>query len=333
MEKQSVFCAYHPTTAVFVDDSESFLENMALQLDPKIPYKAYQKPKEALEYLQSESPAAPLSKFISREDADDVPESGTYSVQYQFSNLHKEIYNPDRFKEVSVAVIDYAMPNINGLELCRALRDTPMKTILLTGAADHAVAVQAFNEGIIDKFIFKGEKNSGKIVSDAIFELQKSYFKDRSNALLDALKVEPSSCFKDPAYCALFEKVFKETRASDCYLLEPSGSFLFMAANGAPTWLLVKSRDELQEYLAQAEEENTPEHVINALSSGAQIPFFTNFADYARAVNGAWEQYMHPASNWQGLNKYFYAILKELPYFGLANDKISCFQDYLKRVN
>lgn len=334
VEKQPILCLYHPTTVIFVDDSNNFLKNMTFQLDPRIPYKTYQKPKEALESLkQSKSLDTSFLKFIQKDSSNDLPESGKCAINYEFSTLYEEIYNPNRFQNVSVAVIDYAMPTMNGIELCRELQDTPIKKILLTGEADYEEAIKAFNEGIIDKFIYKSQKAAGEIVNETIFELQKTYFKEQSSPLIDALNADQSSCFQDPLYHSLFNTVFKETNASDAYLLEPSGSFLLMECNGSLTWLLVKSRDELQEYVAQAREYEAPQSVIESLERGHKIPYFTNFSDYCDATNGAWEQYLHSASSWQGANKYFYCVIKELPYFQLASDKVFSLKNYLDRIN
>lgn len=335
MDKQPVLCVYYPTTAIFIDDSDTFLENVIFQLDPNIPYKAYQEPMKALEYiLEKKSLDIRASlKFICNNHPNDVPESGTYSVNYQFSTLYEEIYNPNRFQDLSVAVIDYAMPRINGIELCQALKDTPIKKILLTGEADHDVAINAFNDGIIDKFIRKDKQAAGQMVNKAIFELQKLYFQERTIVMTSALNTEKSCFLQDPLYHSLFNNVLNKTSACDSYLLESSGSFLFMGPDKIPTWLLVKSREDLQEYLLVAQEYDASPQVIKSLAQGTKVPYFKDFADYSDAMDGNWEKYLHLAFDWQESGKYFYAIVKELPYFGLKNHKITSLHDYLKSIN
>ncbi len=334
VEKQPISCLYHPTTVVFVDDSSHFLKNITFQLDPHIPYKTFQKPKEALQNLkQSKSLDASFLKFIQKDSSNDLPASGKCSINYEFSTLYEEIYNANRFQNISVVVIDYAMPTMNGIELCRELQNTPIKKILLTGEADYKEAIKAFNEGIIDKFIDKSQKDAGEIVNEAIFELQKVYFKEQSDRLSDALNTDQSFCFQDPLYHSLFNSVFNKINPCDAYLLESSGSFLFMSADGTPTWLIVKSREDLQEYSSVAREYEAPTQVIKSLNERNKIAYFKNFADYGDAMDGNWEKYLHPAANWQGRDKYFYAVVKALPYFGLENHKITSLQDYLKRTN
>jgi CheY-like chemotaxis protein len=46
-----------------------------------------------------------------------------------------------------VLVVDYSMPQMNGVEVCEALRHLPCKKILFTGAADEKVAVERLQSG------------------------------------------------------------------------------------------------------------------------------------------------------------------------------------------
>ncbi len=70
--------------------------------------------------------------------------------------IHREIYNSKRFLENTVLVIDYAMPVMHGMEVCKELSHLPIKKLMLTGEADDKLAVQAFNQKLINKFIRKG---------------------------------------------------------------------------------------------------------------------------------------------------------------------------------
>ncbi|MFT3741115.1 MAG: response regulator [Gammaproteobacteria bacterium] len=66
---------------------------------------------------------------------------------------------PDRFAQPSVVVIDYDMPKINGIDVCRMLPDISVKKIMLTGKAGNKTGVGAFNEGLIDQFIVKASSH------------------------------------------------------------------------------------------------------------------------------------------------------------------------------
>ena len=67
--------------------------------------------------------------------------------------IRNVVHDPDRFAEVSVAIVDYDMPGENGMEICRRLRNHPVRTVMLTGKADEKLATSAFNQGLIDRFV------------------------------------------------------------------------------------------------------------------------------------------------------------------------------------
>lgn len=121
-------------------------------------------------------------------------------VDIDVFSIHKMMYIPDRFAEISVAVIDYAMPAMNGLEFCAATSDLPMKKIILTGQAGHSTAVRAFNEKLIDRFIMKGEYGFLKTLREAIHNLQRDYFSDLSEVIIKDLEANPRSCLSDPIF-------------------------------------------------------------------------------------------------------------------------------------
>ena len=82
-------------------------------------------------------------KYLHRDDCD------------LFSSYEK-IYDDNRFAGISTVVLDYNM-STDGLELSKQIRRncSYIKIIMLTGEADENLAIEAFNEGLIDKFIRK----------------------------------------------------------------------------------------------------------------------------------------------------------------------------------
>ena len=84
------------------------------------------------------------------------------------------------------------MPSLNGVEFCSQLKQKSFKKIMLTGKAGESVAVQAFNEGIIDKFIRKDSPNFEKTLTVAIEELQHEYFRNLSTVVTDSLAADPN---------------------------------------------------------------------------------------------------------------------------------------------
>jgi len=313
---------YHPTTAIFIEESGSFLENIVLQLDPFLPVKIFNNPKNALKYLENNKPGNDILSEVIETNSDNFSELKKYSINYKLSPLYREIYNKKRFDRVSIVIVDYPTQETDGIEFCKKLAYFPIKKIMLAEVTNYDLVIQAFNEGIIDKFIRKDQPNLSTIINESIYELQKTYFQEISNLIFKLLSFEETTCFNDPAYCSLFNEICLNNEISDYYLIDLSGSFLLIGINGTPTWFLIKSEDELKEYIDCAKDTKAHENVIKSLERGEKIPYFSNFSDYMCALNGSWERYLHNAFHLKGEKNYFYSIIKELPYFELKKTEI-----------
>ena len=127
---------FHPTTVVFVDDNQSFLSSLDLELPVGWAYRSFTDPLEAFDFL--EQPAA-LPPIVER--CFSVQEASGFSptIHLDVSAIEQEINHVERFERISVAVIDYAMPSLNGLELCEQMTDPWVRKALLTGVADEIV--------------------------------------------------------------------------------------------------------------------------------------------------------------------------------------------------
>ncbi len=331
MKISKLSCLYYPTTVVLIDDDPSFLKSIAFRLDPNMSYKTYLDPREALDYLKNlKSQNKLFSHSVALNPETENYIENQFSVQFNLSKIYQEVYNPNIFNEVSIIIADYAMPNMNGADLFRNLADVPIKKMMLTGQADESSAVDLFNEGLIDKFILKKNTQTLKdLINQSIQELQYKYFQDLSEVIFKSLSLQPYACFDDPDFIDFFYKIKNDISASSYYMLEPSGSFLFFDENARPTWLLVKTKEEMIEFAKQASAEGAPDEVAHAIEQGTKIIHFNNFDEYTHATEGHWEDYLYSAQKLNGKKEYRYAIVNSLPGFPLEQDKIQSFSKYL----
>jgi len=121
MTTQGIPTCYHPTTVLFVDDNKDFLLNFSLHFDDDLPYKIFVSPKEALNFANQQPLKHPLHErcFSEYPDAIGGSPNTSYTMHLDIASIHKEIYNPNRFKHITVCVVDYAMPEMNGIEFCK----------------------------------------------------------------------------------------------------------------------------------------------------------------------------------------------------------------------
>ncbi|HIE72601.1 MAG TPA: response regulator, partial [Planctomycetes bacterium] len=123
-----------------------------------------------------------------------------------------------RHQRVSVAVVDYDMPKMTGVEFCRAISGLPVKRILLTGKAGLETAISAFNEGVIDCFLQKQDANVSAALRREIKRLQHQYFEEISNPIRCALDLQQPCFFFDPNFIDLFEDTVEKYDIVEHYI-------------------------------------------------------------------------------------------------------------------
>lgn len=321
---------YFPSTVIFIDDSRDFLLNFCLQLDDTLSYRLYDSPYEALKALKVAQAPTQLHKHCVTEQAETEGCPLTnQSYNVDLAAIHWEVYNPQRFNEISVVVVDYDMPGINGLELCEKLADSPVKKILLTGLADEKIAIKAFNHGLIDCFVKKNDPNITELINESIIALQRDYFRGMSDLIVKMLSVKGVRCLQDPVFADFFEKLCRQHNITEYYLTENTGSFLLLDINAKPSCLIVKNREDLNHYCELAIDNQASPEVIEQLRSGEAIPYFWQADGALQNEWSDWSSYLHPAQRLEGHDTYFYAFVDNPHSFDIQADKIMSYNDYL----
>ncbi len=266
---------YYPTQVVLVDDDANFLDSVSLLLDRSINYRLFQSARQALEHVNR---AMAFSEVIKRSYSS--YKTGPYDsdtlTHVDINALHKEIYNPDRFLMPSVVVIDYSMPEMSGLEYCVSLTNPYVKKILLTGRANTDLAVQAFNEGLIDQFINKNDPQLASKLNRSIANLQQQYFSRTFKILTDPVVASSQSRFlTNPAFIEFFNILRSTHEIVEYYLIDmPYSGFLLLDARGRVSLVLIMSQIALLEHLRQCRTRKAPAELLTALEAGDMLPLF-----------------------------------------------------------
>lgn len=322
-------CCRFPTEVVLVDDNAIFLNNLILALGDSYKVKAFSNPKEAVEYLSQKASLA--DDFIhtylehSIDDSGKVIKKGTL---VNIGQLYKEVYNPKRFEIVSVVVVDYAMPQMNGQEFCNAIEKMPYKVLMLTGEADNKIAVDLFNRGVIHKFLLKAQDKYVEEVVKDIEELRNQYFISLSQKFTHSLGDGLTSILSDPAYIEKYHEICKENNIVESYILDDSGSQLLLDPSGKQVrWLIVKTDDDMQVfYEISSDEESSNASISSALKNREKITHFFNIQDSMRPPE-KWQLYK--ANTIDGKNTYYYTVLKGAENMPIEMDKIVSYDQYL----
>ncbi len=146
------FPLYHrPSALVFLDDETPYLEMLAIVLPRDWCIRFHTRTRDYLAQIQAQS----------HQWEDDVGIHQDIINQWYrgkaLPNLILDYWRSQslRYGLPSTAVVDYAMPAANGLEVIKSSPAWPTHRILLTGRADEHTAVAAFNDGLINRYVTK----------------------------------------------------------------------------------------------------------------------------------------------------------------------------------
>lgn len=332
MKQPGIPTCYFPTTAVFVDDSKDFLTNLSLQFDDHLAYRLFESPQEALYALVQEKD---YQKRLNARCFSEYTEAIVCPVTNRTINLnleaiHQEVYNPERFREVSVLFVDYAMPGMNGLELCKALQDSPIQKVLLTGQADEKIAVQAFNEGLINQFILKSDPDVINTMNNTIYDLQQRYFQEISAMTVQALSVDSPTFLKDPVCIDFFRKFCQTHHIVEYYLTESTGSFLLLDIQGKPSVLIIKSEEDMSMLSDLASDHRASKEVLRQLEARTHLLYAPEWQGYSLRENINGEKQLVPAQHLRASQPYYYAWIENPGLTELDVDKIISYNTYLE---
>jgi CheY-like chemotaxis protein len=210
-----------------------------------------------------------------------------------------------------VLVVDYSMPGMNGIQVCRAVRDLPCRRILLTGAADERIAIDAFNRGLIDLYIRKSDHDALERLDAELALLQRRWFLEQAAALRSLLPLHGYGFIDDPAVAALFGQTVEHLHIVEHYLVHAPGGFLLLDREGKSWLLVIETEQTMQSHLEMAHDSGAPPSLLAALEERLIIPDFSaGDGMYSHAFGKDWYRYTAPARVCDGGQRYYWALFE-----------------------
>ena len=121
-----------------------------------------------------------VKSYIQTQVRDDIEKNTlSYDLVASFNNA----FNSNK-EEVSILVVDYDMPSIDGISFIKKLNNCNVYKILLTGTADEDIAVKAFNDGLIDSYIKKQEPDALKKLYNKIIDFHLRFFQKETDEII-----------------------------------------------------------------------------------------------------------------------------------------------------
>lgn len=269
--KPKLALCYYPTHVAFIDDDAYLLDAIKLALGGKFSCITYTDPTKALNHANE---FKKLEWGSIANDADLYHSESDQLIKNALNISAKKMENNSRYNEVSVVVVDYDMPEMNGLDFCRLLKNPNIKKIMLTGRIGADEAVQAFNEGLINYYISKSDSSLTDKLRTAIENMQVQYFLDISSSVKIKAIDNNHSLFIDSKLSEYIEKKLEEFQVDEYYFLTHPNRYLLKSVNGDYSTLFIYSRYDLNQQIEVIKEEAGPKELIDALKTGRYVPYF-----------------------------------------------------------
>lgn len=327
-------CCLYPTTVTLIDDDIDFSQKLSKKISERVPCTAVIEPEAAASYIKANQLKNAFVKRLSNDNLEDELDSLLTNINVR--KIRELVYDKERFNGVTVAIVDYAMPKVDGLTVCRQLDITPLKKAMLTGQADTTIAVKAFNDKLIDRFYVK-DIDSLQSLPNEIKTLQKEYFIGLTDAVIsDAIynRYPSMQCLKDTVFSEFFEELCEKEQIVEYYLTDTDGSFVLFDKDANLSCLSVKTDNDMQYYYEIASD--TPDvspDILSAIQNKTHVPYFLTQANYETPAS-EWEPFMHKATHLHGNNDYYVAYIKDDPRYVDGNhSSITSFSEYMSNIS
>lgn len=293
-------CKY-PTTTLLLDDNESFLESLKILIN---------KPQKNLVLTTNPVEAFKIIKDFSTGTKDlnlETKEESGQGVNY--SKVCELVRNPYRSEEISVLVVDYYMPEINGIEFCHKIKTSKCQKILLTASNDQSIAVQAFNQGLIQQYICKQDRNVDELLINAIKEAEERFLVEKFNQMIPSEK-HKNVVFKNKNLQNFLINYIKNNNINEYYVFNNNGDLFCVDTNGITSKIFIRTKEELQIPLTWQEADCLPyEALVDVRACRKMLCISIDQEDFP-PVN-LWFKYLAPTVQIPNEPNYFISILKD----------------------
>lgn len=325
---------YFPTQVVLVDDDPDFLEGISLMLNKDLSLKLFQSAAAALQYVNEAHRHVDLVQRCYTSYKTGPQESDALS-HIDIGKLHHEILNGFRFQTCSTVIVDYSMPEMNGLDFLKALRNPYIKKVLLTGQADMELAIKAFNQQLIDQFIDKHDPRLKPKLNATIASFQNQYFRSSFKLITDPIIANNRDGFlTSPEFQEFFAELRKQTACVEYYMLDtPHSGFLMLDASGERRVMLIYSQPALDEHVDQLQEIGAPAALIAQVRSGQILPIFDVQAvpiDHQHPFITNWNDHYYPAQRVNARLPYYTTLTDDIMLPAIHGKQIHSYRQFLE---
>ena len=326
-----ILSCFFPTTVVAIDDNVNFLDSLRDILGNRhIVVKCFSDPIEALNFINESSISNSLT-FSDLTISGDETTSDWQSILLNINKVHSQIYEESRFTKISAVLVDYSMPGIDGVELCAKILDPNIQRVLLTGVADEKVAIDAFNNGYINRYTRKSSPNIAGDIVQSVNRAVHQYFSIYTSDLMKCLPAKELSSLKDPILANFFYGTCLNRDYVEYYMLDTFGSYLFLREDGRASLLSMMPDSEIERIIEiGVDSEEISAEVLRGLRSHEYMLVLHSRTGTLPPIS-QWDKYLRPARRLEGYQTYYFTFA-ESDMLDLDFEKIKSFSQFKKNM-
>lgn len=325
---------YFPTQVVLLDDDPDFLEGISLLLNKNLSFKLFQSARSALKYVNTAHQQVNFLKRCYTNYKTGPLDSDTLS-HIDIGKLHHEVLNGFRFQTCATVVVDYSMPEMNGLDFLMALKNPFIRKVLLTGQADMELAIKAFNQQLIDQFIDKHDPRLKHKLNATINAFQEQYLRSSYKLITDPIIANNHDGFLvNREFQQFFEELRRHLKCVEYYMLDvPHSGFLLVDAEGKRQCLLIYTEEALEQHHQQLLELGAPQELVSQVANGTLIPGYDVQATpitMQHKILSSWEFFYFPGHKITSRTNYYTTLTGDDFLTEIHNKTIFSYSDFLE---
>lgn len=300
----------YPTAIAIVDDDSLLLDALGQLFKNEYPLVKFNDPNNCADFFKNYVPLSSKLKWTRGcTESENYDIANHLPIDIDFSILKELRIKEDRANEISVIIVDYHMPGMNGIDLCRQLKSLPVKKILLTGEADEKIAIAAFNEGYIDCFIKKGSPSITKELRSHLRTLTEQYLSERTAQLFKHLETDYALPISDPQFVTLFKDWCRKNDILEYFIVDKNANFLLIDKNKKHSFFVTHTERTLKNLIELYEDNKEATPFLEVIQSGEKVPYFGEDRESWEVDIKEWEKHFYTPEVLQGREKYYWAVV------------------------
>lgn len=230
-----------PKRVMYVDDKGAFLEALRRVMPRTHAQQFLTSPSAAIDRIGREAADwKDLERVLSTGDDESVDDA-----LLPMKLVTRHFGSASRFNLTSVLIVDYSMPGLTGLDLIRQLNAWPGRKLLLTGEADASVAISAFNEGLIQKFIPKSTGRLYNVLKSSYEEMHGVVCEQLGHLLRPRLTSWQKELLQDERVVGGLKRKIEELEWSEYVVVGKPFGLLGLPHAGPLQWLQLETSETL----------------------------------------------------------------------------------------